>query len=231
MATPLESYINMIKTQMKNNPIPEIYKIVLKHLRVAEGGTLHYNTGETDITNSYGIYRTANPKAEVFTYIDLIAKKTVPSSKWTKLDTIAINKLIDPVIEEYLSYLFYKEYFKGAQLELFHKDNVILMVNLYTNTTKGAWMSIQEGLIDMQKFGYLKIPFSELSVVDGSFGNKTKNNLLLLKEMNTDIQRIFKLAVINGMKTYYIKLAAENPTKFLQYLKGWDNRMEYLQHQ
>ena len=86
----------------------EQYKILLNHLYKVEGGVLHRNSEEFDITNAYGIYRHFHPKAEIFTYIDTIASSVTraPSNKWTKEQIVAINKLIDKNKELDLSYRF-----------------------------------------------------------------------------------------------------------------------------
>ena len=141
------------------------------------------------------------------------------------------------IIKRYLTYLFYKEFLAGARIELFDPSNVILITNLYTNSPKGCWMSVQEGLRDMQKDGILKIPLSNLSIVDGSFGNKTRDALLLLNSIATEtefervlIHKLFKKSVLLAMKTYYTTLISGNPSVHLVNAKGWDNRIEELEH-
>lgn len=226
----LKEYTENIRNTMAT--IPSNYNIILDNIKKAESGSVHRNTSEADITNGYGIYRAVYPNAEVFKYLDLIGNTLGlgKSSTWTKANLDKVNATIDPVVDRYLSYLFYADYFKNAHIDLFHPDNVIMMTNLYTNSMKGAWMSVQEGIIDMVKFGYLNVDMKDVSIVDGDFGNKTRDNLILLRDMSKEVNLIFKLSVISGMKTYYIKLASTNPTKFLQYLNGWNNRMETLQH-
>lgn len=98
-------------------------------------------------------------------------------------------------------------------------------------------MSVQEGLRDMQKDGILKIPLSNLSIVDGSFGNKTRDALILLNSIATEtefervlIHKLFKKSVLLAMKTYYTTLISGNPSVHLINAKGWDNRIEELEH-
>jgi len=234
----LEDIINGVIN--KTYIIPEEYNVLLDNIKKAESGILHYNSKETDITNGYGIYRQRHPNALVFNYIDNISKPftKLPSSKWNNKQLLkSLNSVINQDIDRYLSYLFYKEYLAGAKLELFDKDHVVLVANLYTNSPKGAWMSIQEGLRDMQKDGVLNIKLSDLPIVDGVFGGKTARALTLLKEIKTEtvyekvlINKLFKKSVLLAMKSYYADITSNNPDKFVGYLKGWDNRIEDLEH-
>ena len=66
------------------------------------------------------------------------------------------------------------------------------------------------------------------SGVDGSYGSKTKDNLSVIKTMDVTTNILFKIAILNRMKTYYINLATKKPDKYLKYLKGWDNRVNNL---
>jgi hypothetical protein len=212
--------------------IPENYLKLLDNLDDAEGDILHRNDKELDITNGWGIYRKRHPKAMLWEYIDARAKLVTnePSNEWDDDEIELVISQIDPEVEKYLTYLFYKDYFKGAHLELFHIDNVILMANLYTNSQKGAWMSVQEGVWDMYKYGFINVKKRQISGVDGDYGRKTRNCLNLIKELDWKEQIIFKQAVLLAMKSYYTDLTTGNPDKFLGYGQGWDNRMEELQH-
>lgn len=217
--------------------ITEQYLMLLDNIKQAESGNLHRNPKETDITSGWGIYKGGKAGASftpIWEYIDSLAAVVTdqPSHLWTNDDIEAIDKLIDKDKELELSYEFYKEYFKDARLHLFHKDLVVLMSNLYTNSPKGAWSSIQEGLRDVSKDKILPMPLNELSIVDGSFGAKTERALnKFLEVADWKDVLIFKKSVLMAMKTYYTGLIASNPDKFLEYSKGWDNRMETLEHQ
>lgn len=212
--------------------IPNNYSKLLDNLLDVEGGRLHKNSTEVDITNRYGIYRGSKAGRAfkpLWDYVDAEAKKvtSLPSNKWTDELSLKVNAVLDPNRVRYLSYLFYKKYFAGAHLDLFHSDLVILMANLYTNSPRGAWMSVQEALRDIQRDGILHVPFKKLSGVDGDFGDKTRNALLeFLKTADRKDIIIFKKSILLSMKSYYIDLAVGNPDKYLIYLNGWDNRME-----
>lgn len=234
----LQQYIDGVK---QGRLLPsKHYKPILDNLLKAEGGTIHYNSREIDITSGYGIYRAVHPNAMVFKYIDSLAIGITnkPSKEWTKKEIDEINKKLDPKVDRFLSYLFYRDIYKGAHLELFDESLVILMSNLFANAPKGAWMSIQEGLRDMQREDIIKLPMSELSIVDGAFGNKTRNALNYLNNIKTEtayekvlIYKVFKRSILMAMKTYYIELATAYPDKFLINLRGWNNRAEALEHQ
>ena len=88
------------------------YKGILDYLTTAEGGKIHYNSTEKDITSGRGIYR-YNNKGIIWDYVDTVAKSIgiiIPSVSWDKDELDKINKNVDPKIMEYLEYLFYKQY-------------------------------------------------------------------------------------------------------------------------
>ena len=232
---------------IKNIVIPEQYKMLLDNLKEAEGGYLHRNTKELDITTGWGIYKgkgLGKQFTQLWKYIDSLAIQVTnePSDKWTEDICEQIDSLMDKDIEEKLSYLFYKDYFKGAHLELFHKDLVIMMSNLYANTQIGAWESVQEALRDVSKQGYLDIPLKELSGVDGGFGKMTKdglNRFMEIVELADTITNIplgpsikmqdllldnFKKSALLHMKSYYGELAFNRQDTMLVNLPGWNNR-------
>lgn len=210
------------------------YEKLLDSLSNFEGGKLHYNSKEKDITNGYGIYRFQQPKAEIWTYIDSLAKDitNLPSSQWTKEIVEKVNAKIDKSKERELTYKFYKSFFANAYLELFHEDLVILMVNLYTNSPLGAVKSIQEALNDCYKYGIFNIPKEEVPEVVGKFGPKTRKAIEKFS-LNADFKDIiiFKNCALLYMKTFYGELAVDKSSTMLINLKGWNNRMEALQHQ
>ena len=210
------------------------YEKLLDSLYQFESGRLHYNGKEKDITNGYGIYRFQQPKAALWTYIDSLAKgiTTLPSSKWTKDIVDKVNTKIDKSKERELTYQFYKSFFANAHLELFHEDLVILMVNLYTNSPLGATESIQEALNDCYEYGIFKVTKEEVPEVVGQFGPKTQSAIKKFCD-NADEKDIiiFKNCALLYMKSYYGELAVDKSSTMLVNLKGWNNRMEALQHQ
>lgn len=210
------------------------YEKLLDSLYQFESGRLHYNGKEKDITNGYGIYRFQQPKAALWTYIDSLAKgiTTLPSSKWTKDIVDKVNAKIDKTKERELTYQFYKSFFANTHLELFHEDLVILMVNLYTNSPTGAIESIQEALNDCYEYGIFKVTKEEVPEVVGQFGPKTQTAIKKFSD-NADEKDIiiFKNCALLYMKSYYGELAVDKSSTMLVNLKGWNNRMEALQHQ
>lgn len=220
--------------------IPSSYNTLLDNLKAAESGYLHYNDTEEDITTGYGIYKKEHPNNLIFKYIEDISKQhtVLPTTEWKDKSLLAvINNDIDKNVERYLTYLFYKEYLEPAHLDLFTSEMVMVMVNLYTNSPLGAWKSIQEGLRDLSKDGVLPLKLDELSTVDGVYGGKTELALLAFKNIETQtvlekilINKLFRKSVLLAMKTFYTRLGSGNPDKFLGYIKGWDNRIEELEH-
>lgn len=216
--------------------IPENYKIILDNLLHAEGGSLHRNKKELDVTNRYGIYRGSGRGKNfslLWDYVDEVAKKVTskPSKDWTQDEIIEINSLLDDNIIREHSYIFYTDYFRGAHLDLFPKELCVLIANLYTNSPKGTWLSIQEALRDLKRDEILDIEWKDLSSVDGFFGKKTRDALILFKEdADRKDKLLFKKSILLAMKSYYIDIAVGRPDKFLGFLNGWDNRMNDIEH-
>lgn len=209
------------------------YKKLLDSIYDVEGGRLHRNPKEKDITNAYGIYRFQQPKAAIWTYIDSIAKTitTKPSSLWDDKTIEAIDAKIDKVKERELSYEFYKEFFVGAYLELFHPDLVIMVANCYVNTPLGTIKAIQEALNDCYKYGIFKVDKKEVPPVLGKFGPQTRTAVTTFSK-NADWKDIiiFKNCALLYMKSYYAELVIGNTITMLPNLRGWNNRMENAQH-
>lgn len=226
----------------------EQYKILLNHLYKVEGGVLHRNSEEFDITNAYGIYRHFHPKAEIFTYIDTIASSVTraPSNKWTKEQIVAINKLIDKNKELELSYRFYREYFKSLNIVQFPPSLVLSIVDCFTNTQVGTYKAIQEALNDCHKYGLFKhTPISktilpnkdDILLVDGKFGNGSKAAMKdfvnrykgSYEPSSWKDELIFKNCMLLYMKTHYAELVLGN-SNHTPNLRGWNHRMENAQH-
>jgi len=226
----IQEFLNWFR--VRSPKIPKNYEMLLDNIDDAEGGTLHRNRRESNITNGWGIYKALHPNALLWKYVDLVSSEVtdLDTEDWEKDLIDLIDSRLDKDIERYLSYLFYKEYLKGAHLELFDKDLVITMANLYTNSPEGAWMSVQEGIWDMYKYGLLDHDKTDISGVDGGFGGKTKRCLLKLNNRDFKDDIIFKQAILLAMKSYYTDLTVGNPDKYLRNGNGWDNRMEDLQH-
>lgn len=222
------------------------YEALLNHLFKAEGGKLHKNSKELDITNAYGIYRYANPKAEIWNYIDGLAMTVTraPSKAWDAVQIAKVNNLIDKKIERELSYNFYKKYLAPLKLELYPDDLTVTLVDCFANTQTGTYKAIQEGLNDCYKYGLFKFtpkkpqPNGNILLVDGDIGSGTImaiNAFFNNPEVkDPEIRRlqniIFKNCMLLYMKSYYAEITVGKPDKFLGVLKGLCNRMENAQH-
>ena len=213
--------------------------LILDNLKEAEGGKLHRNSKELNITNAYGIYRHFHPKAKIWEYIDKVALNVTraPSDKWDDNMINKINLLIDPVIERELSKELYSLYFKRLPMDLINIDTILVIANCFTNTQTGTLEAIQEGLNDCYKYGLFKFtptkPRKDNNVltVDGDFGTESKRALEAFMSVSDRKDRlIFRSCMLLWMKSNYIKLAVNNQTGMLPNLRGWDNRMESAQH-
>lgn len=225
----------------------EQYKILLTHLYKVEGGELHRNSKELDITNSYGIYRHYHPNAEVFKYIDTVASTVTkaPSNKWDNAQIAEIEKRINKDIEMELSYKFYKTYFKSLDLEQFPPSLVLSIVDCFTNTQVGTYKAIQEALNDCHKYGLFKhkpvsgtkLTNGNILLVDGVFGGSSKAALKdFVNRYNGKVEPtswkdeiIFKNCMLLYMKSNYMELVISNNNNMVN-LRGWGNRMENAQH-
>lgn len=211
--------------------VPDTFQQLLADIRKQEGGRLHYNRSESDITTGYGIYRAANPKAEVFKYIDNVARDIgikTPSKNWNNIDILnRVNDAIDPDEELEYTYLFYKEYFAPVCLDQVHEVLVPVIASLYTNGTKFCITTIQRALNKIYT-KYDLDPSYRVMGVDGSFGPITKKWYLDLQGYGDTINLEFRYLLLVYAKSYYINLATKAPDKYLQYLTGWDNRVNNL---
>jgi len=193
--------------------------IILDHLAKAEGTEVHYNKGEKDITAPYGIYKYRNKTATIFKHIDTAATLCgifKQSRNFVQSDIDAINTILDDKDMRELAKEFYIDYFKGAHLDSYPEECVVAYADMFTNSPKMAMKSVQEALI---KLDHNPIDnFNALSTVDGKYGTKTREALLILKYGKQGL--LLKSFMISAMKSNYVKLATGNPTKYLKYLKG-----------
>ena len=208
--------------------IPENFKPILDLIKKQEGGYLHRNKNEKDITTGYGIYRHANPKAVVWSYIDSLAKQLgikTPSPTWTNDQIKSVNTLINPELEKYYSYLFYKDYFKNTGLADAHPIVQPVIVSLFTNGQKLYNMSLQRALNALIKEGVVK---DQKLVEDGVVGPKTLALFKVVSQASSAINEKLKLLILLYAKSYYATLIGNNPGSYAQYSKGWDSRVNQL---
>ena len=204
---------------------------LLEYLAKAEGTELHYNEGEVDITAPYGIYRKPYPNANIFKYIDGVARSLgieVPSREWTEEEVLLIDNALDMQKINELAMEFYIGYAKGARLDMLPAESQVAMFSLYTNSPKLAWKAVQSALNKFVKNGWLEF---RLQAVDGAYGKSTEEGLqelLKIAESNSGYGYIFEAYMLLEMSQEYAKLAVSNPDKYLKYLNGWNNRVEAL---
>jgi len=205
-------------------------KKVIDYLYTIEGNYFHRNETEEDITSPGGLYRAEHPKAKIWSYVDELGSKlgVGPSKTWGELVLDEINKMADKDKVKELVEDSYNQYFASAHLNLFPLESLSTMINLYTNSPVGAWKSTQRSIWDLYHEGFLDIDRDNLSTVDGRYGLKTKNALLVIKDLPYEIRVMFKLSLISNMKTHYARIVASNPDEFVIYLKGWVARVDKL---
>jgi len=202
--------------------------ITMNYLRKSEGGFVHRNSNEKDITNSYGIYKYAFPRADVFVYYDSIMKRlgiTKNSKLWTREDLNKLNANIDKNAELGYSRKFYQDYFAKLYLDLFKEPMVLPMVSIYSNSPLLCVKALQRAINDLLDKGILK-GFDKL-VVDGSYGGKTKYAVIQAKELSDNDYQTFKTAFLDNCDLEYELLVKRKPSLGI-YLKGWHNRVKGL---
>lgn len=219
----------------------KLFNMFLELIKKFEGGKLHRNSGETDITTGYGIYRAAHPNATVFQVYDLGASKlgiTSPSSEWTKEEISMVNDLIegkdaDPELNDLMiqkTKEFYNAYFSKATYEGVPSELSLAYKLIYINSNKIANKALQSTYnLAVKIAGYNK----QLKV-DGIVGSGSKQAFKEFKEFidyHSEVINVNTLLAIfiSYCKSFYIDISTDevNSTgtdKHLKYLNGWDNR-------
>lgn len=216
--------------------IPKVFNILFRDLEKDEGGHLHRNPGETDITTGLGIYKGANPKAKIFEYIASVALPvtTTASNGWSPATIDKVNLLLDKDAMTYYSYLFYKDFYAELPMELLPEDTLLDSCNLYANSPEGLKLSLQRAIFEVNEMKYINIPKEDIYEPVPNIGPKTKRNLELIKNSTPECQKVFNLCVLLYMKTYYINIITSNKEKvaeaskyipFLKFIKGVDSRV------
>jgi len=203
-------------------------KEVVKYIGEVESKLVHRNEGEEDITCPYGIY--LKPNSRMYQYIVELAESLdidKDTKEWNNDDIKIVNSLVEKSAYgvQQLAEGFYRDFLKDAHMELFPKECQVAMYSMYTNSPKNAWKAVQEALLEMSVI--FNFP-SNLSSIDGSYGEKTKNGLDFITSLESEGYH-FETRMLSNMKSIYIKLWKSNPDKYGRYLSGWDNRMSHLE--
>lgn len=218
-------------------------KIFISRLRKQEGGKIHRNRTEFDITTSCGIYRFQHPDAKVFSYIDEIASSlgiTNPSTEWRKEELDKINDLIDSSIEDEFTADFYRDYFKSLDLNKLHRCLIWSYASIFITGNRLANKALQKSCNDLLNL-YPDIfhpdRFGTRLKVDGIIGSGSRDLVYRVTEVVYDNQsylgHIWKFLFISACKDYYVEIATSDVEKTgtdkdLIYLRGWINRCNSL---
>lgn len=210
-------------------------KELMNYLAKAEGTEIHRNSTESDITTGYGIYRAEHPKALIFEEIDIIASHLYldsNSKNWSKSDLALLNKHIHQNnLQDKLKDLatdFYKDYMSDIKIDSFPPACQVAVFSMYTNGPLLAVKSIQDSINTMNSNGF--IDYIEQSV-DGVIGSKTLNGIIevsKISEKDDTFSYLFEQIMLLNMSRQYSRLAVAKPDKYLKYLNGWENRLQYL---
>lgn len=225
-----------------------IERVVAK-LREQEGGIIHRNKGELDITSTCGVYRHSHPDAEIFKYLDELARDlgiAKPSANWTKEDIDKINQNLDLNKEFHLNVDFYKTYIKVVNLSLLPSQIVFAFFSLYTNGNKLACESLQRScnlLLNKHASVFNNDSngnriYKDL-VVDGKIGSGSRGVIYHIADIISHSDQselygeIWRSYFLHAAKTAYVKIgttdvAKTGTDKDIKYLRGWINRCDEL---
>lgn len=206
---------------------------ILNHLYKVEGGSLHRNPTETDVTSPRGLYKAKDSKSKIWDYYNSIAASlgiTSNSKSWSAKQIVAINNKADADIILNYEREYYITYFKGLPIDItvLNPKLAVLITSLYANSPQGCIISLQEALIYLNKAGIISIPADKLSAPDGVVGNDTKYSMQAIINLDSKDIMIFSLLIIGRMQEYYINIATDKPDKYLEYLNGWKNRLREI---
>lgn len=217
--------------------IKEKQVLFMNMIKKQEGGKLHRNKSEKDITTGYGIYKYSFPEAEIFKYIDSLAKSlniNKKSSEWSKSEIETINKNIDTNKELQYTIDFYNnEYFKKIDIYKLPIQLTLSVGSILINSPKIASKALQISYNTMIKL--IDSLSNEKQIdEDGIIGSGTRNAIYKLSEKveSSDTDKYLWFYIfINSVISQYVDMATDNgkEDKQLQYLRGWVlNRCDYL---
>ena len=206
---------------------------ILNHLYKVEGGALHRNPTEADVTSPRGLYKSQDSKSKIWEYYNSVAASlgiTTNSKGWSAKQIVAINSKADANLILNYEREYYISYFKGLPIDItvLNPMLAVLISSLYANSPQGCIISLQEALIYLNKAGIISIPADKLSAPDGVVGNNTKYSMQAITNLDAKDLMIFSLLIIGRMQEYYINIAVETPGKYLVYLNGWKNRLREI---
>lgn len=208
---------------------------LMDHLEKVEGTKVHRNETEADITSPYGIYKLNFANDPIFAYIDQIAREVgiiKPSYQWTQNDMYYINQNIAqtnklPYIKK-LAESFYDRYTRNLPLDKLPELCQVTAFSLYVNSSLNASKAIQMACNSLIKVYGLSIsPLIE----DGVLGRTSEAALETITRFigkSKEGALYFEALILLHMSKLYAELAVANPTKYLIYLRGWNNRLEAL---
>ena len=210
-----------------------------------EGNKLHRNSGETDITTGYGIYRAAHPNEDVFQVIDEAASSigiTSPSSEWSKEEINKVNELLlGSFSERYMAAtdVFYNKYFNKVsgllsklpgELEYAYK---LIYLNSNKLANKAVQMTANTIISRLNKKGN----YGSLLTVDGIIGSNSIKAMSILDQAVTTENELTKYTLMTifliHCKGLYVDLGTDEiketgTDKHLKFLRGWDNRVDLI---
>ena len=185
--------------------------VIMNYLASVEGDYIHKNATESEITAPYGIYKNAFPTADIFTFIDRIAKnnKLDVIKDMDKLNKIITNENYNEVRN--LAWSFYVKEFLDVRLMngLGPKSGLTVFSN-----------SVNAG----KSVGIKSLQYALGVKEDGIIGSIT---MTAINKYAKDDDKLNQ-KLLTYMDDFYHRLVEQNPTKYYVYLDGWMNRLNGL---
>lgn len=188
--------------------------VIMDYLKKAEGDTLHWNRGESNMTSPYGIYRKSFPHAKIFNTIDLVAKKNGLNIK-TSAGRIKFNKILHNDAKLYTKLrneaweLYSAKFMNKNIINLLGKKSALTFFSIAVNGGMGRAAKILQASIGAR--------------VDGAIGQSTIKTLKEYGAKNKD--DILNQSMLDGMQKFYNKLIARNYNKYGRFKRGWTHRL------
>lgn len=202
----------------------------LKELRELEGGVLHRNKTEENVTTGYGIYFKGNEKTAIYKYISNLGQKLgfdKDTSKWSQDEIKKVNAAIDPEEELKATKEFYSAYFKSLDIENIHRYVVINICSIFVNSRSMGVRVLQKSYNEMIALlsRYRNMVGFEKVAEDGLIGPKTRDAIKKLSKAIKDEDAMCWNSIGAVITCLEYRQLVENKPENRIYLKGWMNRV------
>lgn len=207
-------------------------EMFLRELKELEGGKLHRNKTEDDVTTGYGIYFKGNEKSSIYKYVSNVGQTLgfdKVTANWTQDQIAKVNAKLDPKEELKATKEFYSAYFKSLDMENIHRYVVINICSIFVNSRKMGVRVLQKSyneIVDLliKYRGYDANQFPKVDE-DGLIGPKTRDAVKKLSSTIKDEDAMCWNSISAVITCQEYRQLVENKPENKIYLKGWMNRV------